>query len=127
EGCRLALPARGLHCQALRQPDGREGGLGRDPDARRLWLSRGFPAGAHLSRRPGLPDLRGHLGRAAHQHFPRTSWKAPGMNLGSDVAAVITGGASGLGLAVARALAREGVRTGILDMNESAGRAMAAE
>lgn len=49
------------------------------------------------------------------------------MNPGSDIAAVITGGASGLGLAVAQALAREGVRTGILDMNEDAGRAVAAE
>jgi NAD(P)-dependent dehydrogenase (short-subunit alcohol dehydrogenase family) len=49
------------------------------------------------------------------------------MKLGKGMAAVITGGASGLGLAVAQALATEGVRSGILDMNEAAGKAVAAD
>jgi NAD(P)-dependent dehydrogenase (short-subunit alcohol dehydrogenase family) len=48
------------------------------------------------------------------------------MILGSSIAAVVTGGASGLGLAVAQALAADGVRTGILDRDEDAGRAAAA-
>ena len=40
-------------------------------------------------------------------------------------AAVVTGGASGLGLAVAGTLAQEGVRVGILDRDVQAGRAVA--
>ncbi|NEY90077.1 SDR family NAD(P)-dependent oxidoreductase [Tabrizicola oligotrophica] len=49
------------------------------------------------------------------------------MKLGKDMSAVITGGASGLGLAVAQALAARGVRTGILDRDETAGWAVAAD
>jgi NAD(P)-dependent dehydrogenase (short-subunit alcohol dehydrogenase family) len=49
------------------------------------------------------------------------------MTPGSDMACVITGGASGLGLAVAQALAARGVRTGILDRDAAAGRAVAAD
>src|SRR5579885_2075424 len=48
------------------------------------------------------------------------------MNL-KDVAAVVTGGASGLGAATAERLAREGARVTIFDMNEEAGRALAAQ
>lgn len=48
------------------------------------------------------------------------------MNL-KDVAAVVTGGASGLGAATAERLAREGARVTIFDMNEEAGRALAAK
>ncbi len=44
------------------------------------------------------------------------------MKPGKDIAATITGGASGLGLAVAQALANRGVRIGILDRDEVAGR-----
>ena len=39
------------------------------------------------------------------------------MKLDSSISAVITGGASGLGEATARALAAEGVKVGIFDLN----------
>ncbi len=48
------------------------------------------------------------------------------MILGNDVAAVVTGGASGLGAATATALAGKGVRVAVFDVNENAGRALAA-
>ena len=49
------------------------------------------------------------------------------MKLGSGVTAVVTGGASGLGEASARALAGAGVRVGILDMNGERGAAIASD
>lgn len=49
------------------------------------------------------------------------------MKLDSSVAAVITGGASGLGAATARALAEKGVKVALFDVNEDAGEAMAKE
>jgi NAD(P)-dependent dehydrogenase (short-subunit alcohol dehydrogenase family) len=49
------------------------------------------------------------------------------MRLQSNVAAIVTGGASGLGEATARMLARTGVRVAIFDMNRSRGEAVAAE
>lgn len=49
------------------------------------------------------------------------------MKLGSDISAIVTGGASGLGAATARALASHGVKVGIFDMNEDKGEAVAAE
>jgi NAD(P)-dependent dehydrogenase (short-subunit alcohol dehydrogenase family) len=49
------------------------------------------------------------------------------MKLGSSIAAVITGGASGLGEATARALAAEGVKVAIFDMNEAKGEAVASD
>ena len=49
------------------------------------------------------------------------------MKLDSSVAAVITGGASGLGEATARALAAQGVKVAIFDMNEQKGEAVASE
>jgi NAD(P)-dependent dehydrogenase (short-subunit alcohol dehydrogenase family) len=49
------------------------------------------------------------------------------MQLGKDIAAVVTGGASGLGGATARALAAKGVRVGILDLNEALGSKHAAD
>lgn len=45
----------------------------------------------------------------------------------SGSAAVVTGGASGLGEATARALAAQGVKVAIFDMNEAKGAAVAAE
>ena len=47
------------------------------------------------------------------------------MEIGKDIAAVVTGGASGLGAAVAEALAGAGARVAIFDMNEAAGAEMA--
>ena len=44
-----------------------------------------------------------------------------------NVTAVVTGGASGLGLATAGMLARRGARDAILDLNEEVGRASAAD
>lgn len=49
------------------------------------------------------------------------------MKLSSDIAAVITGGASGLGEATARELAAKGVKIGIFDLNEERGEQVASE
>ncbi len=49
------------------------------------------------------------------------------MKLDSSISAVITGGASGLGEATARALAAEGVKVGIFDLNAEKGEALAKE
>jgi NAD(P)-dependent dehydrogenase (short-subunit alcohol dehydrogenase family) len=49
------------------------------------------------------------------------------MNVGSSIAAVVTGGASGLGEATARALAEAGVRVCIFDRNRAAGAKIADE
>jgi NAD(P)-dependent dehydrogenase (short-subunit alcohol dehydrogenase family) len=49
------------------------------------------------------------------------------MKLDNTVAAVVTGGASGLGEATARALAAQGVKVAIFDMNEAKGEAVAKE
>ena len=47
------------------------------------------------------------------------------MKLDSSIAAVVTGGASGLGEATVRALAAHGVKVAIFDMNEAKGEAVA--
>jgi NAD(P)-dependent dehydrogenase (short-subunit alcohol dehydrogenase family) len=49
------------------------------------------------------------------------------MKLDSSVAAVVTGGASGLGEATTRALAAQGVKVAIFDLNAAKGEAVAAE
>ncbi len=49
------------------------------------------------------------------------------MELNSNISAIITGGASGLGEATARALASQGVKVGIFDLNEEKGEAVAKE
>ena len=49
------------------------------------------------------------------------------MKLDNTVAAVVTGGASGLGAATARALAAAGVKVAIFDMNAAKGEAVAAD
>jgi len=49
------------------------------------------------------------------------------MKLDNTVAAVVTGGASGLGAATARALAAKGVKVALFDLQEEKGMAVAAE
>jgi NAD(P)-dependent dehydrogenase (short-subunit alcohol dehydrogenase family) len=49
------------------------------------------------------------------------------MKLDSSVSAVVTGGASGLGEATVRALAAQGVKIAIFDMNEEKGEAVAKD
>ena len=49
------------------------------------------------------------------------------MRLSADIAAVITGGASGLGAATARALRAEGVKVALFDRDEERGRVTADE
>ncbi len=49
------------------------------------------------------------------------------MEVSANTPAVVTGGASGLGAATARALAAKGAKVAIFDMNEEKGEAMAAE
>ncbi|MES1158515.1 MAG: SDR family NAD(P)-dependent oxidoreductase [Terricaulis silvestris] len=49
------------------------------------------------------------------------------MRLSSDIAAIVTGGASGLGAATARALREEGVKVALFDRDEAKGHATAEE
>ena len=49
------------------------------------------------------------------------------MQLGKSIAAVVTGGASGLGAATARGLAAKGVKVAIFDLNEAEGKKVAKE
>lgn len=49
------------------------------------------------------------------------------MELGNTIAAVVTGGASGLGEATARMLAGTGAKVALLDLNAARGEALAAE
>src|SRR6056300_1235751 len=48
------------------------------------------------------------------------------MEVSANTPAVVTGGASGLGAATARALAAKGAKVAIFDMNEEKGEALAA-
>lgn len=48
------------------------------------------------------------------------------MKLGSDIAAIVTGGASGLGAATARLLAQSGVKVAVFDANRERGEPFAA-
>ena len=49
------------------------------------------------------------------------------MQLDSSIAAVVTGGASGLGAATARALAARGLKVALFDLNAEAGEVMAKD
>ena len=49
------------------------------------------------------------------------------MNIDNSIAAVVTGGASGLGAATARALAAKGAKVAIFDLQREKGEALAAE
>ena len=49
------------------------------------------------------------------------------MKVDSSIAAVVTGGASGLGEATARALAAKGAKVALFDLNEERGARVAEE
>jgi len=49
------------------------------------------------------------------------------MKLSSDISAIVTGGASGLGAATARRLAKHGVKVALFDLNAEAGETLAKE
>lgn len=49
------------------------------------------------------------------------------MKIDSTLAAVVTGGASGLGLATVKALRAQGVKVAIFDLNKEVGEQAAAE
>ncbi|MFN3432832.1 MAG: SDR family NAD(P)-dependent oxidoreductase, partial [Sphingomonas sp.] len=49
------------------------------------------------------------------------------MHLNDQIAAVVTGGASGLGAATARLLAAQGVKVALFDLQAEKGEALAAE
>ena len=49
------------------------------------------------------------------------------MELNSSIAAVVTGGASGLGEATARALAKHGIKVAIFDMQKDKGETVAVD
>jgi NAD(P)-dependent dehydrogenase (short-subunit alcohol dehydrogenase family) len=53
--------------------------------------------------------------------------RGPAMQLGKDITAVVTGGASGLGAGTARALAMRGVKVALFDLNADKGQALAKE
>lgn len=56
-----------------------------------------------------------------------TPFKENTLLLNAHIVAVVTGGASGLGMETARSLAAKGVKVGIFDVNVEAGEALAAE
>jgi NAD(P)-dependent dehydrogenase (short-subunit alcohol dehydrogenase family) len=57
----------------------------------------------------------------------RQDHREPAMKLDSSIAAIVTGGASGLGAATARALASRGVRVALFDLQADGGAALARE
>jgi NAD(P)-dependent dehydrogenase (short-subunit alcohol dehydrogenase family) len=63
---------------------------------------------------------------AGHSGHPLTKMEGTSMNL-KDVAALVTGGASGLGAATATLLAQHGAKVAILDLNEDLGQKLAEE
>src|SRR6185295_19988090 len=111
--------------RAQRRPGARRG-AGRGPRQR---------GRAHRRRHDGLPRRRRRTGQAAAGRGRGTARPPVQLNrLASlrdmksfDVAAVVTGGASGLGEATTRALAAEGAAVTILDLQEERGAALAAE
>jgi NAD(P)-dependent dehydrogenase (short-subunit alcohol dehydrogenase family) len=79
---------------------------------------------------PGFAAVRPPADRLAApggQVYPGWgSLGGPAMEMWSGQAAIVTGGASGLGAATAAALAAGGMRVAVFDLNEEAGRAHAA-
>src|SRR5690606_23174850 len=95
--------------------------------------ARAFPTAIMArSGRRGLTGRRARLmpawtgcraARAGRTQNRRGLW----MKIDSTLAAVVTGGASGLGEASARALAAKGAKVALFDLNEERGRAVAEE
>ena len=83
-------------------------------------LVNGFVKGSSKFKTPStIRDLGlSAPGRIAKNHLRR---RKP-MKLDKSMAAIVTGGASGLGEATARMLAADGVKVAILDMNAERGR-----
>src|ERR1700721_4885665 len=67
-----------------------------------------------------------HRDRTARGGWPGRAGYAPGMDV-NGTAAIVSGGASGLGEATARALAAAGATVVIADLNEDAGKPVASE
>src|ERR1700721_2797456 len=67
-----------------------------------------------------------HRDRTARGGWPGRAGYAPGMDVNGS-AAIVSGGASGLGEATARALAAAGATVVIADLNEDAGKRVASE
>src|SRR3546814_9004548 len=63
--------------------------------------------------------------RQGHPLQPDSSLRSLPMKLDSSTAAVVTGGASGLGRATAEALAAAGVKVAIFDINDALGEEVA--
>jgi NAD(P)-dependent dehydrogenase (short-subunit alcohol dehydrogenase family) len=91
-------------------------------------LLSGFsPQPDKLDRSPEPVEGCSSVKRASTQRSTTVFEKGIYMKLDSTVAAVVTGGASGLGEATARALAAKGVRVAIFDLQADKGEALAAE
>jgi NAD(P)-dependent dehydrogenase (short-subunit alcohol dehydrogenase family) len=90
-----------------------------------------MPTGAPCAENAALQDNAGATGAVrrtsdnAHRstHPPRNT----PMKLSSDVSAIVTGGASGLGAATAQRLAAQGVKVALFDLNEAAGEPLAKQ
>src|SRR3546814_8526 len=104
-----------------------EGGLGVELDQRpdgphRRWVRR--DAAQHHRRAHPRPAA-GSSPRQGHPLQPDSSLRSLPMKLDSSTAAVVTGGASGLGRATAEALAAAGVKVAIFDINDALGEEVA--
>src|SRR5258708_3685294 len=73
----------------------------------------------------GAPGSRAPA--TARDRTPPSEYDRPPMKLDSSTAAVITGGASGLGAATARALSSLGVKVALFDLNDAKGEPFAKE
>src|SRR3954447_7250044 len=78
----------------------------------RLWM----PAGHHAPGQPRLASFPGRRGVGCHDGGPECVVTSDEM---AGLAAIVTGGGSGIGLATARLFAERGARVGCLDLDPS--------